>query len=153
MAEARKKPVPTLYQTDFFAWTREQGAKLRARAHNDIDWENAAEEIESLGRSEQREIVSRLVVALLHLLKWQYQPDKRKGGWRASIWVQRYQLRKVLAENPSLAGYPGQELSQCYEAAKVAAEEETGLAFEIFPVECPYAVEQVLDDNFWPEGR
>ena len=152
MASTLKPRDPAAYDVDFHAWTRRQADRLRARAHNDIDWENVAEEIESLGRSERREIESRLDVLVLHLLKWQFQPEKRKGGWEASIRVQRLDLKRLLSESPSLAGYPAEVLGFVYERARVTAEEETGLAYEFFPATCPFAIASVMDDGCLPEG-
>jgi len=74
-----------LYDRDFYAWANEQAALLRAGKLSDADVANIAEEIESMGRSEKRELVSRLVVLLLHLLKWQYQPARRGRSWQVTI--------------------------------------------------------------------
>jgi DNA polymerase elongation subunit (family B) len=147
---ARVSP-PATYDGDFHQWAVEQGRALRSKNPDSIDWDNVAEEIETLGRSEKREIESRLTVALLHLLKWQFQPEKRKGGWEASIKIQRRRLRKTLAENPSLQHHPEQELDDTYLEARLKTSLETGLEFEAFPEICPYSVEQVLDDNFLPD--
>ena len=77
------------YDADFYGWANEQAALLREGRLNEADIENIAEEIESMGRSEKRELVSRLAVLLTHLLKWRYQPGGRGSSWRASIVVQR----------------------------------------------------------------
>lgn len=146
---ARNTP-PAAYEDDFHRWTVEQGRLLRERRFDLVDWENVAEEIETLGRSEKREIESRLAVAILHLLKWQFQPGKRKGGWDASIRLQRSRLKKLLRENPSLKAFPAAAMPDAYAEARVKAAEETGLEFEAFPESCPYSVEQVLDDDFLP---
>jgi hypothetical protein len=146
---ARVSP-PATYDGDFHQWAVEQGRALRSKNPDSIDWDNVAEEIETLGRSEKREIESRLTIVLLHLLKWQFQPEKRKGGREASVRVQRRDLKQVLAENPSLWQLPEQALSHCYDRARLDCERETGLEFETFPEICPYSVEQVLDDNFLP---
>ena len=88
MGKPLKKPAETadsLYETDFNAWLQDQAAKLRDRSHNDLDWENLAEEIESVGRSQKNEIRRRLQVLVLHLLKWQFQPGRRSESWRITI--------------------------------------------------------------------
>ena len=72
----------SLYDRDFYAWANQQAALLRAGRLAEADIENIAEEIESMGRSEKRELVSRLVVLLQHLLKWQFQPLFRGASWR-----------------------------------------------------------------------
>ena len=140
----------TAYDTDYHQWTVEQGRLLRDGKLNLLDRENLAEEIESLGRSEKREIESGLAVLLLHLLKWKYQSEKRKGGWEASIKVQRDRLKKAINENPSLKNYPAEELITVYREARVDAEKETGLDFETFPEDCPFSIGDILDDGFLP---
>ena len=143
---------PRAYDADYYGWTLDQAAAVRAGRFDLIDRENLAEEIESLGKSEKREIESRLVQLLLHLLKWQFQPEKRKGGWEVSIRVQRKDINKLLRENPSLKHYPAEELADGYIKARLAAEKETGIAYETFPENCPYTIEQVLDEAFLPSA-
>lgn len=138
------------YERDFYAWTQDQAQKLRDRRHNEIDWENVAEEIESLGRSQRREIRSRLLVLLLHLLKWEFQPDQRKGGWQASIIEAREELASELDDSPSLRDYPNQAMARQYEIARIKAAAETGLPLASFPAASPYTLEQVLDLRFMP---
>lgn len=140
----------TAYDTDYARWCVEQAALLREGRLDALDREHLAEEVEDLGRREKREIANRLTLLLMHLLKWQVQPDRRKGGWEASIRIQRKDLKKLLADNPSLADFPRQELDDAFVRAKLAAEAETGIEFEMLPAECPFTVEQVLDDAFMP---
>src|SRR5689334_13690461 len=92
----------TLYDTDFYAWTAEQAALLRAGRLSEADVENIAEEIESMGRSERRELVNRLTVLFVHLLKWRHQPGLRPRSWALTIEQQRIQLGRHLDHNPSL---------------------------------------------------
>ena len=87
---------------DFYAWSSQQAALLRAGHVAEADLEHIAEEIESMGRAERRELVSRLTILLLHLLKWQFQPLLKAASWRATIRVQRRDLRKHMEDNPSL---------------------------------------------------
>jgi hypothetical protein len=144
------KPQLTPYGADYAQWCAEQGALLRAGRVDAVDRENLAEEIESLGRSDKREIRSRLKELLLHLLKWHFQARKRKGGWRASIVEQRDELKQLLEESPSLHGLPSLALAKSYLVARAKAADETGLAEAKFPDVCPYAVEEILDDDFFP---
>ncbi len=139
-----------LYDSDFFAWSREQAELLRSGKLALADIENIAEEIESMGRTEKRELVSRLSVLLLHLLKWRYQPGKRGPSWEASIRVQRNRLADHLDDNPSLKPLLPQALTSAYRDAALDAVAETGLPGATFPAACPWAVEQVLDGGFWP---
>lgn len=139
------------YDEDFALWSAEQGALLRAGKLDGLDRENLAEEIESLGRSERKEIRKRLRVLLAHLLKWQFQPAKRKGGWRSTILMQRRELHRTLAENPSLRSHPSEVLEETYEIARSKAADETGLPEDAFPATCPFSIEQILDPAFLPD--
>ena len=145
-----RKSQLTPYAGDFARWCAEQGALLRAGNLDALDRENLAEEIESLGRSDKREIRNRLKELLTHLLKWQLQPRKRKGGWRSTIVEQRAQIKDLLDESPSLASLPKTELARQYAIARVRAADETGLDEGMFPISCPYHLEDVLDDHFFP---
>ena len=143
-------PTLPLYDHDFHAWTQDQAEKLRARIHNDIDWENVAEEIDSLGRSDKREISHRLGVLLLHLLKWQFQPLKRKPGWLSTIREQRHRIAGLIEDSPSLKAYPARQLKREYGFARQNAIDETGLPGSEFPISCPYTVANILDDLYFP---
>lgn len=139
-----------LYERDFFAWTQQQAEKLRARSHNDIDWEIVAEEIESLGRSDRREIRSRIGVILLHLLKWEFQPERRKSGWLLTLAEQREQVTRLLAESPSLKSLLAEAMRQEFPFARRKAAVETQLPLNIFPRECPYEPDEILFEDFFP---
>ncbi len=140
----------TLYDRDFFAWSLEQAKLLRARKLAEADIEHIAEEIDSMGRTEKRELISRLSGFLLHLLKWRYQREKRSLSWEASIRVQRNRLADHLDDNPSLKPLLPQALASAYRDATLEAVAETELAGSTFPDACPWTVEQVLDAGFWP---
>ncbi len=139
-----------LYDSDFYAWSREQADLLRAGKLTQADIENIAEEIESMGRTEKRELVSRLEVLLLHLLKWRYQPGKRGPSWEASIRVQRYSVEDHLDDNPSLKPLLPQALASAYRKAAWRRWRRRGCRARRFPEACPWTVEQVLDGGFWP---
>jgi hypothetical protein len=142
--------VPPAYGEDFHAWTLDQAERLRALRPAGLDWANLAEEMESLGRSEKREIESRMAVLVLNLLKWCFQPEGRSNSWRSSIVEQRRRLAKELAASPSLRSYPAEVLSDEHEFARPKAAEETGLPLDAFPVSCPFRIEDILDPSFWP---
>jgi hypothetical protein len=143
--------MTTQYEHDFFAWANEQAALLRARKLGEADIENIAEEIESMGRSEKRELIDRLTGLLLHLLKWQFQPGLRGNSWRLSIEEQRYRLEDRLNDNPSLTSQLDKAMRDSYRLALLEAERETGLARNTFPPLCPYSFEQATSPDFWPE--
>ncbi len=139
-----------LYERDFYAWANEQAALLRANRLEQADIENIAEEIESMGRSEKRELVNRLIVLLLHLLKWQYQPGLRGSSWSSSIRVQRISLESHLQDNPSLKAVLPTAMTEAYRIARIEAGNETRLPETTFPPSCPWPFEQIMDENFWP---
>lgn len=141
-----------LYETDFYAWSREQADLLRAGKLAQADIDHIAEEIESMGRTEKRELVSRLTVLLKHLLKWRWQPDKRGASWEATIRVQRNRLVDHLDDNPSLKSLLPQALASAYRDAKLEAAAETGLPAATFPQDCPWTVAHAMDGEFWPDA-
>ncbi|MBW4644697.1 MAG: DUF29 domain-containing protein [Goleter apudmare HA4340-LM2] len=146
------KTLNRLYETDFVAWTENTVQLIRAGQLGQVDWEAVIEEIESLGRSERRELKSRLEVLLQHLLKWQYQPSLRSGSWQNTIDEQRNQIVDLLQESPSLKSYPEEVLAECYRRGRKAASNETELSLDRFPVDCPYPIVQVLDAEFLPDA-
>jgi hypothetical protein len=138
------------YEDDLFAWTQEQAALLRAHTLDGLDWENLAEEIESMGRRDRRELKSRLRVVLLQLLKWQAQPDLRGASWRKTLLTQRLELRDLLQQSPSLRREVSDLIRGAYGDALKEAVDETGLRAEAFPRNCPYEADQVLDEDYLP---
>jgi len=142
----------TLYETDFYGWVQQQVAAIRTGNLNGLDLDNLKEEIESMGRSEKRELESRLEVLLTHLLKWQYQPERRGKSWQLTIEGQRDRLAGHLGENPSLKSKLPVCVQEAYRHAKREAIKETGMPAATFPPECPWAFEQAMDDGFWPEA-
>ena len=141
------------YDTDFYGWAMEQARLLRAGRWTEADIENIAEEIESMGRAEKRELVSRLTVLFLHLLKWRFQPSLRGPSWRATIRVQRRDLARLLDDNPSLKSALAGVIADAYGDAVIEAEAETGLAEQTFPAVCPWTFSEVADARFWPDGE
>lgn len=139
------------YDADFYAWTVEQARLLRAGELSAIDAANIAEEIESMGRGEKRELVNRLTIVLLDLLKWRFQPGFRSPSWNSSIREQRIRLRDHLNDNPSLKAQVGEALDRAYRLAVIGAARETGLRETDFPKASPYRFEKVVDDEFWPD--
>ncbi len=142
--------MSNVYESDFYAWAMQQAALLRERRLDAADIDNIAEEIESMGRGEKRELVNRLAVLLLHLLKWQFQPGFRSPSWNATVREQRLRLRSHLKDNPSLKTRFDETFAEAYELAVIGAARETGLPESAFPKAPPYGVEQAVDDAFWP---
>jgi len=139
------------YEEDFYAWTVEQGRLLRSGELSAIDVANIAEEIEGMGRSDRRELKSRLVVLVMHLLKWRHQPGGRSRSWSATIDEQRLQVEGILGESPSLRPSVAAMLVEAHAIARARAIAETGLADEVFPEVCPFTAHQVLSRAFLPE--
>ena len=140
----------SLYDRDFYAWANEQAGLLRAGKLTQADIENIAEEIESMGKTEKRELVNRLGVLLLHLLKWQYQPVRRGASWEATVRIQRRDLSVHLKDNPSLRPKIPEAIEQAYGNAVIEAASETGLPEATFPVTCPWTFDQLMSEGFWP---
>ena len=136
------------YETDLYAWTKAQADALRRRASNELDWDNLAEEIETLGRSDRRQIGSRLENLILHLLKWRYQPEQQCGSWRGSILEARHRLERLLDDSPSLRAYPPECLPKAYAYARDKALAETGLLR--LPDACPWTIDEILSPDFFP---
>ena len=139
-----------LYDRDFYAWTLEQAALLREGRFAEADLANIIEEIETMSRSEKRELVSRLVVLLAHLAKWRFQPVLRSRRWSLTIKAQRQDVETLLDENPSLRALLPELHAQAWRRAAVEAERQTGLDADNFPPDCPWTPDQSLDDDFLP---
>jgi hypothetical protein len=150
---ATKPPTNDLYEVDFYAWTQEQARLLRERRFDDLDLDNLVDEVESVGRSDKRQIESRLEVLMAHLLKWKFQPGGRGNGWMSTIFEQRRRLIRLVEDSPSLREFFRQEVFNSYAAGRLLAAKETGIAFGLFPEECPFTPEQALDLDYFPEDR
>ena len=141
----------SLYDTDFDAWAQQQAAALRAKAWDQLDIEHLAEEVEDLRKTERNALRSQLRRLTSHLLKWHYQPEKRSESWQATIRDARGLLEDDLETSPSLAEQLDTLLAWAYPRARRQAAKETGLPLAMFPETCPWNVEQLLDEDFWPE--
>ena len=144
-----------LYDTDFYAWTQEQAALLRDQQAQALDYANLAEEVESLGTSQQHALEIHLEIVLAHLLKWRYcptLPNAHRGG-RLTIREQRRRLARLLHQNPSLCPTVPAVIAESYPHARLMVLDETEEPSTTFPETCPWTPEQVLDAEFWPEGE
>ncbi|MBE9056912.1 MULTISPECIES: DUF29 domain-containing protein [Sphaerospermopsis] len=140
-----------LYTTDFHAWTQEQVNLLKTQQWHTLDTVNLIEELETLGRKERQELRNRLAVLLGHLLKWQFQAEKRTNSWLSTIKEQRIQIKLLLEDSPSLKPYLEEMFLTAYELGLALAIRETQLGEKIFPEICPYTCEQTLNSEFLPE--
>jgi hypothetical protein len=140
----------TEYDQDFYAWAMQNAERLRQGRFAELDSEHIAEELESMGKSERRALESHLSTVLRHLLKWRYQPGLRSPSWRQSIRNGRTAIAKIIADSPSLKSRLGDILTTEYPSARADAIDETGLPEAVFPQDCPFTLEQVLDPGYWP---
>lgn len=142
--------MENLYEIDFYAWVQEQARLLRHHQWSKLDLPNLIEEIESLGKQQRAEHRSRLKVLIGHLLKWEYQLERRSRSWLMTIRVQRRDTQELLEENPSLKPYLREALQKVYESGRDLAAGETNLPLKTFPPDCPYTLEEILSDRFYP---
>lgn len=142
--------MSALYERDYYGWTQEQARLLKNGDFKSLDLGHLVEEIESLGRSEKRELKNRLEILMMHLLKWQFQEDFRSRSWALTIEEQRSKILEHLDENPSLKSYFDEAFLKSYSHARRMAALETRLNLEKFPAACPYSKDQILDVLFYP---
>jgi len=141
----------SLYEQDFYAWIHHHIKLLKQRKFAEIEVEILIDELESMAKRDRRELISHLVILILHLLKWQFQPLHRSHSWRSSIVEQRYQIHSQLEESPSLRAYLSEAMLKAYPKAVELASKESGLPASTFPEDCPYSLEQLLNDEFYME--
>ncbi|HLH48127.1 MAG TPA: DUF29 domain-containing protein [Roseiarcus sp.] len=141
------------YEKDVLLWSQEQARLLRTGQFGRLDIEHLADEIEDVGRSEKRELASRMAVLLAHLLKWRLQPETRTPSWRKTISHQRQRVELLLKATPSLKTAMSDadwRKGAWLDAISLAAQ-ETGLDEAAFPETCPWEMTAALDPAFWPD--
>ncbi|MBV8770716.1 MAG: DUF29 domain-containing protein [Deltaproteobacteria bacterium] len=144
-----------LYEKDYYAWITNQVRAMRERRVKDIDWDNVAEEIEDLGKSEKHSVESQLARICEHFLKLAYAPARleslNRRRWELSIREARHQLRKLLSESPSLRGKTAEILADAYETGRTATLIALNLPDSAVPETPSWTLEQLLDDSFLPD--
>jgi hypothetical protein len=145
---APDKPAGADYDNDFYSWSIEQARLLREGQWAQIDRENVAEEIESLGREQFNKLESALRVLLIHMLKWDYQADRRSRSWALSIESQRVEIEHVIADNPGLKPRITEAVTRAYRRGRIEAANETGLDTTVFPDACPYSFQDIMSRGF-----
>jgi Domain of unknown function DUF29 len=138
-------PIRAAYERDFYGWALEQAALIRGGSLDEVDAENVAEEIESLARNEFRSFVSFLRLVLVHLLKWDYQAQRRNRGWAISIASHRDHATTSIDENPSFTPRVEEALDRAYRQARLQAARETKLPIRAFPERRPYSLDDVMN--------
>jgi len=141
------------YDKDFYLWLMKNAKLIREGKFSELDTEHIAEELEAMGKSEQRELISRLAVLLAHLLKWTFQTVRRTRSWKNTIATQRIDIIDLLEDSPSLQYEIEKKIAKAYERSRFMAENETGIDKNQFPVECPFSVDQILQQDFYPESE
>lgn len=141
----------TRYETDFYGWTQEQARLLRSGQLAELDTQNLLEEIEAMGTSAENELESRLEVLFIHLLKWKFQSERQGRSWKLTIEEQRRKIERRLKKSPSLKHKLPDILEDAYGDAVIGAERETNIRRNVFPDNCPWTLEQLMNPDFYPE--
>ncbi len=149
--EQTSSKLSDLYNQDYALWLEATCQQLTERRFADLDLSNLLEELGDMGRSEKRALISNLIVVLMHLLKYAYQPEKRSNSWRFTIKEHRRRIQESLKDSPSLRAYLLQNFDECYLEARDLAATETGLDLNTFPEASPFTPEQTLNRDFLPE--
>jgi hypothetical protein len=143
MSDRTAVSVPSLYHEDETAWLDLMARLAAERRFHELDCEHLSEYLSDMARRDRREVYSRLVVLLTHLLKWEHEPERRSGSWRGTILTQRRELR-LLLESGTLRNHATAILADAYQEAREQAAAETGLPPGTFPEECPHSVDELI---------
>ncbi len=146
-----KSTANITYEKDFYAWLLQNAELIRKGSFSEVDAENVAEELEGMARSDKRQLVNRFAVLLAHMLKWQYQPERRSKSWARTIREQRKRITLLLKDSPSLKHEIEKRVSDAYDIAILSAANETHLDESVFPESCEYSLEEILEDSFYPD--
>jgi hypothetical protein len=145
--------MTSLYDTDFVKWADEQAALLTERRFDLLDLDNLIDEVTDLAGNNRRALGSAIRIAVLHLLKWYYQSERRSDSWIDSIDEHRSRAAEYLEQSPSLGTHLGALLAQAYPRSRRQAARQTRLPLATFPEACPWTLQQVLDEDFYPGGE
>ncbi|MFZ2726813.1 MAG: DUF29 domain-containing protein [Methylococcaceae bacterium] len=145
--------LSALYDSDFYAWAEQNAQLMKSGRFDELDTEHLIKEVESMGASEKRALESCLIELIQHLLKWQFQKQRRGASWQISIHKQRVSIESILDDNPSLKYQFDARVAKCYVHAKRYAAIETKLPLSTFPENCPYTLEQLADFEFMPSDN
>jgi hypothetical protein len=141
---------PSLYEADFYAWIHEQTDLLKQRKHTAFDYDNLIEEISSMGNELEHALTSSYRLVMLHLLKWQFQPQFRGASWEITISRERDNIESREEDKPSLKAKASDFVAKAYVRARRSAAKETGLPLSTFPEICPYTLDQLRDFDWMP---
>ena len=148
----KRFPSAVCYEQDYAAWAVQTASAIRAGRMSDLDWSAIAEELDDMGKRERRALGSYLRNLLMHLLKWEYQPERRSTSWELTIDQARREIEDILTDSPSLRVELDAVMVKEYPRARRDAAKETGQPLARLPEVCPYPVERILEDGHYPEG-
>jgi len=151
----------TLYDKDFYAWVYHHIELVKEKRWGEIDTDILIDELENMAKRDKYELVNHLTILLLHLLKWEYQfqqlsemwQEFNGKSWKFSIIEQRIQIEEQLEMSPSLKPFFSQAVTKAYQRAVMLAMKETELPETTFPANCPYTIEQLTDEDFYPQFK
>ena len=146
--------IQTLYDQDYYLWLRTTINQLRAGQFSSVDLDNLLEELESMGRSQKRTVKSLLIRLFEHLLKltyWDVERERNQGHWKGEIRTFRREIKDQLKDSPSLKPYILEIFDECYQDARKEASDRSQLPIDTFPVALVGSLEQILDENWFPE--
>lgn len=138
-----------LYERDYYLWIEDVLKKIEEKRWNEMDWDNLWEEIDDMGKSQKQRLTSNLRILLMHLLKWEFQPERRTNSWKYTIIEHRRRILEQLEYSPSLKNYLSLNFDLTYQKACKDASLETNLSLNTFPHHYPYTIEQVLDEDWF----
>ena len=139
------------YDQDFNQWLEKNVALLKAGQYKELDAANIAEELESMGKRDKRQLVNRMIILLAHLIKWHYQPGAISSSWKGTIIEQRRRLLQLLSDSPSLKPLLEERLNMAWQEARKTASAETGQPMSTYPEVCPWELQTILRDEWYPE--
>lgn len=143
----------SLYEQDYYLWLIQTSKLLQEGKLNQVDINNLIEEIDSMGRSEKKEIKSRLIILIEHLLKlnyWQAEKEYNARGWRNTVVEQRLQINLSFEDSPSLIKVLDESFLDCYNKARISTLQKYQLSGDLFPIQPPFSLEDILDSNYLP---
>jgi len=149
-AQGKNTVTTALYKTDFYGWTKRQASLLQNEDYADLDLPNLIEEIEAMGRQQRQTVTSRLIILIAHLLKTKYQPQRKSSRWNRTIIHQRTEIDVLLIGNKSLRNELPECFADAYPRARKNVHKETELALSVFPVDCPWSLDEILDPDWLP---
>jgi len=153
VAITSKLELKEIYDRDFHQWLKITANLLKEKKFTELDLANLIIEIEAMGKNNQRELASRLIILIMHLLKWKYQPQKQSTSWLKTINEQRLQLELLLEQNPSFKNQIPEISDKCYSKARKMASQETKLNLSSFPTDNPFILTEILDSDFFPKNE